>query len=422
MTPYEGPLDLDRMRSFFQTMRAGRERGSVEVWTSDAKRIFWFDVDSVRVSTLGSRRSPNLGELLVLHNRITPEQHKLCLENQKRLRIRYNEVISVMGILPAEEVKSELLEQLQQELCESFTWPGTRMKLHSQYPDSEMMKTSFGAMGYVLDALDLAHELCRRIDEWKRVNQAIPSFHEFVRITPEGRKLFGTMRREDPLRPMLQQIDGKKSVDAVVDSCPLPRFEAYRAIYLLFTQGYLEIDGARRADLSGVQATVPVPLESPPSSPVPSQPEAEPAPEGPRPAAPPAGETSTPPGASGARKAAIVVIEDLAHIRRIISYELDRAGYQVYEASGGRDGLQLLENLHVDLVLLDVMMPEMDGLQVCRELRRRAELAALPVLMITAKTRSDAVAQILSAGATDYLFKPYKREQLLEKVGKLLKR
>jgi two-component system phosphate regulon response regulator PhoB len=145
------------------------------------------------------------------------------------------------------------------------------------------------------------------------------------------------------------------------------------------------------------------------------------------PAAAPSGAASAPitgtfpPDARG-RRPSVLVVEDLAHIRRIIAFELDRAGLEVYEAASGREGLDLLENLQVDAVVLDVMMPGIDGMQVCREIRNHPALGKLPILMLTARTRSDAIAQMLAAGATDYLFKPYKREQLIDKVHAVLRR
>src|SRR5881227_3975422 len=118
--------------------------------------------------------------------------------------------------------------------------------------------------------------------------------------------------------------------------------------------------------------------------------------------------------------AAILVVDDDAAIRRMLERTLAAEGYDVAAASGGGAALTAIERSVPDLLVLDVGLPGLDGLAVCRRLRGKG--LALPILLLTAR---DAVAdrvQGLDAGADDYLVKPFAPEELLARVRALLRR
>ena len=116
----------------------------------------------------------------------------------------------------------------------------------------------------------------------------------------------------------------------------------------------------------------------------------------------------------------ILIAEDDEGVRGAIRRALEQEGYQVTVAEDGARALDISENMTPDLYLLDVMMPEVDGLSVCRTLRRRGD--ATPILVVTARHLiSDRVAG-LDAGADDYLVKPFALEELLARVRALLRR
>jgi DNA-binding response OmpR family regulator len=115
----------------------------------------------------------------------------------------------------------------------------------------------------------------------------------------------------------------------------------------------------------------------------------------------------------------VLVIDDDADIRALVTGLLQRAGYDVNEASDGRDGLRAVFSDRPDLVLLDVTMPGLDGWGALERIR---ELTDVPVLMLTA--RSDELEKVrgLKAGADDYMTKPFGRQELLARVEALLRR
>lgn len=115
----------------------------------------------------------------------------------------------------------------------------------------------------------------------------------------------------------------------------------------------------------------------------------------------------------------VLVIDDDADVRALVVGLLERAGYEVNEASDGRDGLRAVFSDRPDLVLLDVTMPGLDGWGTLERIR---ELTDVPVLMVTA--RSDELEKVrgLKAGADDYLTKPFGRQELLARVEALLRR
>ena len=115
----------------------------------------------------------------------------------------------------------------------------------------------------------------------------------------------------------------------------------------------------------------------------------------------------------------ILVVDDDTNICELLRLYLTKEGYQVTTANDGEEGLEKFNQLKPDMVLLDVMMPRMDGLEVCRRIRKAGNT---PVMMLTAKgQKSDRIAGF-NAGADDYLPKPFDPDELLSRVRAILRR
>jgi DNA-binding response OmpR family regulator len=118
----------------------------------------------------------------------------------------------------------------------------------------------------------------------------------------------------------------------------------------------------------------------------------------------------------------ILVVDDDTQVLSSVAQVLERAGHVVSMASNGQQALDLIAANRPELVVLDIIMPEMDGIEVCRRIRADPFLAALPVLFLTAKGRSSEVAQGLDIGGDDYLIKPFDVVELPARVRALLRR
>jgi DNA-binding response OmpR family regulator len=116
----------------------------------------------------------------------------------------------------------------------------------------------------------------------------------------------------------------------------------------------------------------------------------------------------------------ILVVEDERPMRTVLRDCLERQGYRVLVAEDGAVALEVAAREQPDLIVLDIMMPRLDGLAVCAELRRLAR--AVPVLMLTAKGTVEDRVRGLDVGADDYLVKPFSRDELLARVRALLRR
>lgn len=117
----------------------------------------------------------------------------------------------------------------------------------------------------------------------------------------------------------------------------------------------------------------------------------------------------------------VLIVEDDPLIARIVEIKLENRGYQVIRASDGQEGLEAIRQHKPDVVLLDVMMPVMDGYQVLRILRGEAEFTSLPVIMLTAKGQERDIMSGLKEGATDYIVKPFSPSEVVERVEKVLR-
>jgi DNA-binding response OmpR family regulator len=119
-----------------------------------------------------------------------------------------------------------------------------------------------------------------------------------------------------------------------------------------------------------------------------------------------------------AKKTTILVVDDDAQLLKVVTHNLDAAGYQVLAVRDGVQALEVIERDAPDLVLLDVMLPRMDGFEVCQRVR---EFSSVPIIMITARGRSQDKIRGLDLGADDYLTKPFRVDELLARVRAVLR-
>lgn len=118
----------------------------------------------------------------------------------------------------------------------------------------------------------------------------------------------------------------------------------------------------------------------------------------------------------------ILLIDDEDDILEFLSYNLELEGYDVRVALNGEDGLRLAEEFQPDLILLDVMMPKLDGIETCIELRKRPKTAGTLIVFLTARGEDYSQIAGLEAGADDYITKPVKPRVLITKIKSILRR
>lgn len=114
--------------------------------------------------------------------------------------------------------------------------------------------------------------------------------------------------------------------------------------------------------------------------------------------------------------ARILIIEDESDIQSLLRYNLEKEGHQVTVAGNGSDGLHELRRRNWDLVLLDLMLPDRDGLEVCRVARSDPSLSTVPIIMVTAKGEESDVVLGLGLGADDYVTKPFRIKELMARI------
>lgn len=118
----------------------------------------------------------------------------------------------------------------------------------------------------------------------------------------------------------------------------------------------------------------------------------------------------------------IVLVDDDKDILEMLSYVLKNAGYEVYSAENGLDGIALAKKIIPDIIILDVMMPEMDGIETCIKLRENNLLAETIITFLSARSEDYSHIAGLEAGADDYIYKPIKPRLLVTRIASLLKR
>jgi len=118
----------------------------------------------------------------------------------------------------------------------------------------------------------------------------------------------------------------------------------------------------------------------------------------------------------------ILIIDDEDDIRDILKYNLEKEGFYIRVASNGEQGLKLIQQSIPDLIILDVMMPGMDGIEVCEAIRNNAEFNKILICLLTARNEDYSQIAGLNAGADDYVAKPIKPKVLVSRINALLRR
>ncbi len=120
--------------------------------------------------------------------------------------------------------------------------------------------------------------------------------------------------------------------------------------------------------------------------------------------------------------AKILIVDDEPAQQQLLRYNIEKAGYDILLADNGKDALLIIEEVRPDLVILDWMIPEASGIDVCHELRSRPETRLLPILMVSARGEEGDRALGLDSGADDYITKPFSPRELVSRIKALLRR
>ncbi len=118
----------------------------------------------------------------------------------------------------------------------------------------------------------------------------------------------------------------------------------------------------------------------------------------------------------------ILIVEDDEDIQQLVSFNLIKAGFHVSCANNGEDGVRFLETEKIDCVLLDIMLPGKNGMEICRQMRAAEKFSSLPIIMITAKREEAEIIEGLERGADDYITKPFSPKVLIARVKAVLRR
>jgi len=118
----------------------------------------------------------------------------------------------------------------------------------------------------------------------------------------------------------------------------------------------------------------------------------------------------------------ILVADDEEDLRELVTYRLTRSGYRVIGAADGLEALELAAERTPDLMVLDVMMPKLDGYELTRRVRAEASLSSIPVILLTARSQESDIDRGFEVGADDYLKKPFNPDELVARVRAVLGR
>ena len=118
----------------------------------------------------------------------------------------------------------------------------------------------------------------------------------------------------------------------------------------------------------------------------------------------------------------ILIVEDDLDISELINFNLSKEGYKISSVANGATALSMIKSSHFDLVLLDLLLPDVDGLEICRNVKKDGNTSAIPIIMVTAKGEVSDIVTGLELGADDYIVKPFSPKVLVARVRSVLRR
>lgn len=124
----------------------------------------------------------------------------------------------------------------------------------------------------------------------------------------------------------------------------------------------------------------------------------------------------------GRSEPSVLIVEDESSLATLLRYNLDREGYRVFEAADGEEALVVADEIQPDLVILDWMLPQISGIEVCRRIRSRGDLRNTPIIMLTARGEEADRIRGLDTGADDYIVKPFSMSEFLARIRAVMRR
>ena len=117
----------------------------------------------------------------------------------------------------------------------------------------------------------------------------------------------------------------------------------------------------------------------------------------------------------------ILIVDDSESIREVVNFTLEKEGYQVKIGENGKDAIKYLDGRPIDLVITDLYMPEMDGIELIKEIRQKQEYQGVPILFLTTESQMEKKQEAKNAGATGWIVKPFVPAKLLAAVKKVMR-
>lgn len=116
----------------------------------------------------------------------------------------------------------------------------------------------------------------------------------------------------------------------------------------------------------------------------------------------------------------ILIADDELRLRKVVTLHLKKSGFEVTEANNGQQAVDIVADVSPDIIVLDIMMPEMDGLTACVKIREMSQFKDTPIILLTAKSSADDVKAGKNAGATEYITKPFSPKLLIETINNII--
>ncbi|MBI5366906.1 MAG: response regulator [Planctomycetes bacterium] len=288
----------------------------------------------------------------------------------------------------------------EEEIYELFLWKEARFEFVEGPPAPNLRTIKDRTQPLKTDINSLLIEAARRLDEINLLRMTITNGSSVFVLTQKGRQLLARAPHDPAIRVLLGRLDGIRSVSHIIAESDLPQFPLWKALFHLRNKGYIE--------------PVDVQVERHPDEQAQVMRETHRI----------AKELSIQPHAVEAvnpnRRKVVLIIDPLPTFRKAVAQELEAAGYEALEAAEATEAQRILAGQPIDAVLMDLVIPGIDGFEMIESVRREEKTRFLPLIIVTAQSERSFVLRAVKSGATDYVVKPFQRRIVIDKLNKAL--
>jgi outer membrane protein assembly factor BamB/tetratricopeptide (TPR) repeat protein len=238
MTSLKGNLSSVDLANIFQMLTLNSREGTLYIFEGASRKAIYFGHDGVSMLSKGRGRADTLGRILLRYDKVTPDQIEMAIRRQGETGRLLGQALVELELCTRADVDAALQIQIQEEVYSLFIWKDAQFEFVEGEPEEALRTGNVQKLTFNVNSVIM--EAARRVDEWQWIHGFVPDTHEIFRYTSKNAALTDPVFQEPYAGKVLGAIDGRRSVDEIVEASYVNRFEVCKIIALLADAGAVE--------------------------------------------------------------------------------------------------------------------------------------------------------------------------------------